>query len=187
MRILTLSVLACFSNFIWAETPDNYQQQIREVEAHAVLLLAKINSQDSYELETLENYRELEDSLAEIECPDFSYTAYTIEHGGEHLLYLVAARNISSNVIIGRHFVTKLNGGVADTLNIASSTNGCIDLGEPKREAKAMFVTSLEPYPNEFHVIQSQLNKIPIYVGTSYATWLVSDGKVSLVELRKDA
>ncbi|CAA0126084.1 Uncharacterised protein [Halioglobus japonicus] len=187
MRILPLTVLACFSNFIWADTPDNYQQEIQEVEAHAKLLLEKIKSKDKYELEALNNYRELENSLSAIECPNYSYTAYTIEHGGESLLYLVAANSISRSVIIGRHFVTKIDGGVADTLNIASSTNGCIDLGEPKEDAAAMYVTSLDPYPNEFHVVQSQLNTIPLYVGTSYATWLVSDGRVSLVKLHKDA
>lgn len=187
MRVLILTVLICLSSSLFAETLHDFESELEEVETHAVLLLQEIESKDKFRLKKLENYKELKNALSEIECPRFTYTAYTIEHGGEHLLYLVAGKRFSRSVIIGRHFMMRLDGLIADVLNIASSTNGCIDLGKPRKDAAAMFVTSLEPYPSEFHVIQSKLNKVSIYVGTSYATWKVSDGEVSLVELREDA
>jgi len=142
------------------------------------VLTEAVKSKSSIKMKSLDNYKEVKGFLKQNKCPGFKYKAYSIPESNR--FYLVASKGKS--VIIGRHFVGSLQGNSVDVSSLISSTNGCINLGSPKKDAAAMFVTHLKPEPNEFHVLQSNLANISLYVSTKDTLYSVSNGDITTVE-----
>ena len=143
-------------------------------------LTAMVKSKSDVKLKSLTNYKEIRSYLKENGCPRFKYKQYIIRDGDVSKLYLVASKGKS--VIIGRHFTGSLIENTADISSFSSSTNGCVDLGAPKKDAAAMFVTHLKPEPNEFHVLESNLANIALYVSTKEVLYSVSGGEIKVIE-----
>ena len=142
-------------------------------------LTALVKSKSEIKLKSIANYKAIKGYLKENGCSGFKYKSYVIEDGDTSRLYLIGSKGKS--VIIGRHFTASVVDNNADISSFTSSTNGCVDLGVPKKEA-AMFVTHLKPEPNEFHVLESNLANITLYVSTKESLYSVSGGEIKVVE-----
>lgn len=141
-------------------------------------LTEAVKSESHIKLKTLDNYKELKAYIKRNKCSGFKYRAYSLPDRNK--FYLVASKGKS--VIVGRHFVGDIVENSVDIGTLTSSTNGCINLGSTKKNAAAMFVTHLKPEPNEFHVLESNLAKIALYVSTKGTLFSVSEGGITTVE-----
>jgi hypothetical protein len=187
LRKLVLALLACgAAHAVHAEDTHQYHSEVRHVEELGNLLYAEVSAKNKFKLKSLANYKEVKAYLSGAKCEGFSYKAYRIQDKELDSLYFVASKTFSNPVIIGRHFVAPIENNALNLDKFASSTRGCLNLGPVKGNVSGMFSTSLDPYPNEFHVLQSKLHDVGLYVATKYGLWGVEDGKVSLVELRED-
>lgn len=141
-------------------------------------LTEAVKSKSSIKLKEIDNYREVKAFLKQNKCAGFKYKAYLIPE--KNRFYLVASKGDS--VVIGRHFSGALSAGSVDISSLSSSTNGCVNLGVAKKDDAAMFVTHLKPEPNEFHVLQSNLASIALYVSAKGTIYAVADGDIRKVE-----
>ncbi|WP_317933541.1 hypothetical protein [Halioxenophilus sp. WMMB6] len=141
-------------------------------------LTQSVQSKASTKLKKLANYKEVKSFLKASGCPGFKYTAYILPERSK--FYLIATS--SKNVIIGRHFVGDIADNLVDVSSLTSSTNGCLNMGTARAYTVGMFVTHLKPEPNEFHVQESNLAKIALYVRAGDELYSVSEGVISIVE-----
>jgi len=142
------------------------------------LLTEAVKSKSTIKIRNLTAYNEIKQYLSSNKCTGFKYRAYIVGPKNDEYLYLVASRRKS--VIIGRHFKAPIINDVIDTADFVSSTNGCLNLGKPPSNAAAMFATHLKPFPNEFHLLQSNLRSIALYISTSAGMYVVSNGTMVL-------
>lgn len=150
----------------------------------AALYQAYIDKADQ-KLKSFANYKDLKQFAKESGCSGYKYKAYVLELGDESRFYLVGTR--SKNVIVGRHFRGTVQEGAVVLTELVSSTNSCLNLGRKPRDAVAMFATHLQPYPNEFHVLESLMHEVTLYIGTSAGNWKIEAGKISLLADNDDS
>ena len=155
-----------------------YSSSIEDAVSLGNSLTEAVRSKSSMKLKRIDNYKEIKAFLKQNKCPGFKYKAYSLPE--KNKFYLVASKGKS--IIVGRHFSGALSGDSVDISSLFSSTNGCINLGTPKKDTTAIFVTHLKPEPNEFHVLQSNLANIALYVSAKGALYSVSGGNISEVE-----
>lgn len=186
-KILLAFSVSVVANIASAGIENKYQAEVSHAQELGNLLYKKVKSKDAFKLKSLENYKEVKLHLKKAGCGEFSYKASIVKDKDSELLYFVASKKFSSPVIIGRYFVAPIENGALNLEKIISSTRGCLNLGSPKKATKGMFATSLDPYPSEFHVLQSKLHGVTLYLGTEYAIWKIVNGQVSLMKLRNEA
>lgn len=95
-------------------------------------------------------------------------------------LSIVPVASKGKNVIIGRHFKAPIHKEAIDVAAFESSTNGCLNLGPVRADAAAMYATHLKPFPNEFHLLQSNIRNIALYIGTKEGMYSVSENTITL-------
>ena len=141
-------------------------------------LTEAVSSKSYIKMKALDNYREVRAFLKDNKCSGFKYRAYTIED--KNKFYLIASKG--KGMVIGRHFVGDISDNTVDIDSLVSSTNGCINLGAPKKDSAAMFVTHLKSEPNEFHLLESNLAKVALFVSSKGGLFSVSDGSISKIK-----
>lgn len=141
-------------------------------------LTEAVKSKSHIKLKSIDNYKEIKAFLKQNKCRGFKYRAYSLPK--QDKFYLIASKGKA--IVIGRHFVGTLIGNSVDVDTLESSTNGCINLGSPEKNTAAMFVTHLKPEPNEFHVLESNLANISLYVSAQGALYTVAEGGISKAE-----
>lgn len=145
------------------------------------LLTGAIQEKQDVKLKKLPEYKAIKSFLSKNKCAGFKYKGYIVGSENDKYFYLVASKG--GNVIIGRHFKAPMVGGAIAVERLESSTNGCLDLGNPEaKNTAAMFATHLKPTPNEFHVLQSNLHAIALYIGTSNGMYSIENGVIQLPE-----
>ena len=143
-------------------------------------LTVAVQKKKSLRLKRLSEYGAINAYLKENKCPGFTYKAYKVGSDDESYFYLVASKGRA--IIIGRHFKAPIINGAIDVGQLESSTNGCLNLGVVQKDVVGMMATHLKPFPNEFHVLQSNLRKIDLYIGASEGRFKISDGTISALE-----
>ena len=142
-------------------------------------LTEAIQQKEKVKLKKLPEYRDIKKYLSANKCPGFKYKGYIVGAEDQQFFYLVATK--ANDVIIGRHFKAPVNNGLIEISKFQSSTNGCLNLGNPKTsDTAAMYATHLKPLPNEFHLLQSNLHKIKLYIGTSNGMYTIKNGNIEL-------
>lgn len=157
--------------------------QGKEIESAAALgasLTEAVQSDRDINMKKLANYTEIKRFMQENACGGIKYRAYTVATPEGDYLYIVGSKG--RNVIVGRHFKVPIAQHGIDITKIKSSTKGCLDLGARQKNSAAMYVTHLQPYPNEFHVLESNLQGIALYVGTSTGMYSIESGAIRLVK-----
>ena len=144
------------------------------------LLTGAVQDKKTVKLKKLDQYKDIKRYLSENKCSGFKYKAYIVGPIENQKFYLVASKG--KNVIIGRHFKASISNNVIDFSTFESSTNGCLNLGPVKSNAAGMYATHLKPFPNEFHLLQSNIRRIALYVGTKEGMYIVNDGTMVLSE-----
>jgi len=143
-------------------------------------LTEAVKTKSTVKIKKRPEYDAIKQYLSSRKCSGFKYKAYIVGSENDQQFYLVASKGKS--VIIGRHFKAPINGGVIDASAFSSSTNSCLNLGKPASNVAAMYATHLKPYPNEFHLLQSNLKSIALYIGTSAGMYVVENGTMVLSE-----
>jgi hypothetical protein len=154
--------------------------ELEDAITYGNLLTQAVKEKEEVKLKKLSEYKAIKRYLTENKCSGFKYKAYIVGPKNKQFLYLVASKG--KNVIIGRHFKAPINGGTVDVSGFESSTKGCLNLGTPPSNVAALTATHLKHYPNEFHVLQSRLAGLPLYIGTSEGIYSVEGGNIRLVE-----
>jgi len=144
------------------------------------LLTEAVKGKAEVKLKKLLQFKGIDQYLSENKCSGFKYKGYIVGPENKQYFYLVASKG--RNVIIGRHFKAPINAGSIEIAAFESSTNGCLNLGSPPSNVAAMYATHLKPYPNEFHLLQSNLNSITLYIGTKAGMYAVENGTIKLSE-----
>ena len=145
---------------------------------YGVLLTEAVQDKKVVKLKKLNQYKEIKNYLSDNKCPGFKYKAYIVGPEESRNLYLVASKG--KNVIIGRHFKAAISNSIVDLSTFESSTNGCLNLGPVKSNVGGMYATHLKPFPNEFHLLQSNIRRIALYIGTKEGMYIVDDGGIVL-------
>lgn len=156
--------------------------EIDEATLYGGFLTKAVQERQEIKLKKLPEYKEIKVYLAENQCPGFNYRAYIAGPEDKQFFYVIASKG--RDVIIGRHFKAPVRGDSIDLAHMESSTNGCLNLGTPPSNVAALTATHLKPYPNEFHVLQSQLAGLALYIGTSSGIYAIEEGKIRVVESR---
>lgn len=154
--------------------------ELEEAVVYGNLLTEAVKEKSEVKLKKLPEFKSINRYLSENKCPGFKYKGYIVGPENNRYFYLVASKG--KNVIIGRHFKAPINAGSIDTAKFESSTNGCLNLGSPPSNVAAMYATHLKPYPNEFHLLQSNLNSIALFIGTKAGMYAVENGAIKLSE-----
>lgn len=154
--------------------------ELSEAISYGNLLTQAVNSKEKIKLKRLPEYKGIKKYLANNKCSGFKYKGYIVGPEDKQFFYLVASKR--KNVIIGRHFKAPIKNGSIDIDGFESSTNTCLNLGTPASNVAALTATHLKPYPNEFHVLQSKLSGLALYIGTSAGIYAVESGNIRLVE-----
>ena len=157
-----------------------FGQELDEAIKYGEFLTEAVKSKTTVKIKKLPEYDAIKQYLLENKCAGFKYKAYIVGPKNEQQFYLLASKG--KNVIIGRHFKAPINRNGIDTLAFSSSTNGCLNLGKPASNSEGMFATHLKSYPNEFHVLQSNLRKISLYVGAQSGNYVIRQGKIKPLE-----
>lgn len=108
----------------------------------------------------------------------FRYNAVQIRIDNDVVTYVLGFSNEKGSVVFGRHYKFSPSGKSVSTVS-------CYETGKSREKPVALVITQLvAPSPTEFQVFLSLKYRIPIYVGTSEGTWLVSGGKIQFSQLR---
>ncbi len=153
---------------------DELQNSIK----FGALLTEAVQNKKVVKIKKLDQYKEIKSYLSSNKCRGFKYKAYIVGPEEERKFYLVASKG--KNVIIGRHFKAAISNDIIDLSTFESSTNGCLNLGPVKSNAAGMYATHLKPFPNEFHLLQSNIRGIELYIGTKVGMYVVNDGEMVL-------
>ena len=181
LTILTSVVISAVNG----EVENKYQSEVQHVQEVGSLLYETVTLKNRFNLKSLQNHKEAKSLFNERKCSKLSYKAYIVNYKGIESVYFVASKTFSSPVIIGRHFSAPIENGLLKIEKLISSTKGCLNLGSTRNTTEGMIATSLDPFPNEFHVLQSKLHRITLYVSTEYGLWKIVSGQISLLELRE--
>ena len=144
------------------------------------LLTKAVQGKDRVKLKKLTEYKQIKTFLSQHKCSGMKYKGYIVGDNQDKYLYLVASK--SKNIIIGRHFKAPIKGTDIIYNEFESSTNSCLNLGTPPKDTQAVYATHLKPYPNEFHILQSNLSGVALYVGTPSENYAIENGEVRVLE-----
>ncbi len=184
MKLLTITIL--FWTGLGVVQADEIQDMaINNSESWgAALYQASLDKADQA-LKSFANYKDLNKFITESGCSGYKYKAYILEAGDERRLYLVGTR--SKDVIVGKHFIGSMQESAVLLNGLLSSTNSCLNLGRKRQTIAAMFATHLQPYPNEFHVLESLIHDVTLFIGTAVGNWKIEAGKISLLADNDDS
>jgi hypothetical protein len=152
--------------------------ELEDAIVYGNLLTKAVKEKAEVKLKKLPEFKIVNKFLSENKCPGFKYKAYIVGPENGQYFYLVASKGKS--IIIGRHFKAPFSSGSINTDKFESSTNGCLNLGVPPSNVAAMYATHLKPYPNEFHLLQSNLNSIALFIGTKAGMYAVDNSSITL-------
>lgn len=172
LSVVLLSFAALSSSYAHAD-------ELEAAQAWGMKLTEAIQQKTKLNLKKRPEYKEIKKFLKENQCPGIKYEGYLI---GEDQQYFYLIGSKGKEVIIGRHFKAPVVDGVIDLESAHSSTNGCLSLGPKKPAVAAMMATHLQPYPNEFHLLQSNIHAVTLYIGTKSGMFVVKEGKMYLSE-----
>lgn len=172
MSVVLLSFATLSSNYTYAD-------ELEDAQAWGAMLTDAIQKKVKVNLKKRQEYKEIKNFLKENECPGIKYEGYLI---GEERQYFYLIGSKGKEVIIGRHFKAPVVDGVIALDSAQSSTKGCLSLGPKKPDVSAMFATHLQPFPNEFHLLQSNIHAVTLYIGTKSGMYVVKEGKMYLSE-----
>jgi len=114
---------------------------------------------------------------------DYNYSASLRDgkKGREAVIRALPARHDGKLYLLGgfHEFVTPIKGGKARHFQ---QTNTCLELPLPKNGVGFMVSHVRSKAPTLFHVFASLSYERPVYVRTDSRTWMVLDGKVTLVD-----
>lgn len=168
-----------FLPFAVLSSGNTYADELEDAQAWGVMLTDAIQQKTKVNLKKRPEYIEIKKFLKENQCPGVKYEGYLI---GEEQQYFYLVGSKGKEVIIGRHFKAPVVDGVIALDSAQSSTKGCLSLGPKKPDVSAMVATHLQPYPNEFHLLQSNVHEVTLYIGTKSGMFVVKDGKMHLSE-----
>ncbi len=144
-------------------------------------LTDKVSSGAVTSIKTFGNYPEFSKYFESVKCKEFKYRNYIIEALGKTYLYLVGSKDY--NIVIGKHFRAEVKGNAIDMSSIYTSTFTCWDTGPAKLDTVGLFVSSDDEYPNEFHILQSSLHSIGMFVSNPKDTvYSVNGSRIRKVE-----
>ncbi len=143
-------------------------------------LAEAIENGDSLSLRKFANYGDIRTWLDSNRCPGFRYTGYFVRAAGASDLYLIASRG--KDIIIGRHFKAPVSKGRVEIEQIESSTARCLNLGRSGSNTGNSLIAHPQPFPNEFHVLQSRLHRTDLRIATTHGNYMVSKGRIRKAE-----
>ena len=154
-----------------ADIPDDLKADVALAQARGAALF-----------ETAKTFEPTDDTKPTIEAArslisdfcDFKYRPIVVQESASQLVYFVAEKN--NDIVMGRHY--RVEGA-----RVTPSTNSCFAAKE-QPGAVGFFITHLlSKTPTEFHVYESLLHGMTIYVITSKEMkWKVDEGTISLFD-----
>lgn len=170
--VVLMSFAVLSSSYIYADELENAQ-------TWGAMLTDAVQQKATVNLKKRPEYKEIKKFLKENQCSGSKYEGYLI---GEEPQYFYLIGSKGNEVIIGRHFKAPVVNGVIVLDSAQSSTKGCLSLGPKKPDVSAMVATHLQPYPNEFHLLQSNIHAVTLYIGTKSGMFVVKEGEMYLSE-----
>jgi hypothetical protein len=146
------------------------------------LVYEQTQSNQKFDKRALKNIKEVEEILAPHKCSGLTYNYYSVDASDKTYLYIIASKG--NHVIAGRHFRFDMLDNTASLNSVIKSTTSCLDLGKPDKMAAGMYLSHLKEYPNEFHVLQSTIHNMPLFVGTFAGDYKVTADNIELIKER---
>lgn len=156
------------------EIPSDLAPVISQVEASGRSLFDAFGSDTARESEAVTAAKEKIKNFC-----DFKYKSVVIAKDGKNVVYFIALPPAQGQIVYGRHF--RVEGDLVSPSTVSCSATP----PRPPNVAAAATTGLVSDYPTEFHVFISLQEKISLAVGTSFGTWMIVDGHISLIERRK--
>jgi hypothetical protein len=156
---------------------------LKHAEATGAALFAAIQAKSLAGPDDIQNFEALQRAIDPQKCPEttISWILLPDQKKATEIFGISSVPTIGK-LVVGRHFKASVVDGVVDLSTLVASTKSCLTLGIPPN-AVALYTTEVvSATPTEFHVFESTLHGIPLYVGAGGEAWLVKDGSIRKLE-----
>ena len=179
MRFLIVALLSASA----VSVAQDASNALKHAESTGAALFNAFNSKDFAGSQDIKNIDALERAINAQKCPGTVVSLILLpdrQHASE--VFAVSGVPDEGKLVIGKHFKTTIHEGVADIESLSASTKSCLILTINPKAAALMTTELISATPTEFHVLETKLHKIPLYVGAGGQVWAVRDGSIRKVE-----
>ena len=156
---------------------------VKQAERTGAALYGAISGKDFAGSQDIRNLDVLQRALDAQKCPGTTVTLIVLpDHQHASEVYAVSSVSDVGKLVVGRHFKTTIHDGMADVGALAASTKSCLILTISPNAAALMTTEVISATPTEFHVLETKLHNIPLYVGAGGQLWSVKDGSIRKLE-----
>jgi hypothetical protein len=156
---------------------------VEQAEMTGAELFTAISSKDFATSQDIKNFDALQRALDAQRCPGTTLSLILLpDRQHAYQVFAIAGVPDGGKLVVGRHFKTTVHDGTADVVALAASTKSCLILTISPQAAALMTTEVISPTPTEFHVLETKLHNIPLYVGAGGQVWAVKDGSIHKVE-----
>jgi hypothetical protein len=156
---------------------------VKQAETTGEALFSAINSKDFAGSQDVKNLDALQRAVDAQKCPGTTVSLILLpdrQHASE--VFAIASVADDGKLVVGRHFKTTIRDGVADVGALSASTKSCLILTLGPKAAALMTTEVISATPTEFHVLETKLHNIPLYVGAGGQVWAVKHGSIRKLE-----
>lgn len=180
---LWFTMLAVFVAVSTASSAQEAADELRHAEARGAALFAAVRATSLAGPEDIKNFEALQRATDPQKCKDTTIAWILLPDRNQATeLYGIASASAEDELVVGKHFKAKVVDGTADLSTLTASTKSCLTLKIQPRAA-ALFTTEvISATPTEFHVLESKLHAVALYVGAGGKAWSVKDGAISKLE-----
>jgi hypothetical protein len=174
---------------------QNTADMLKNAEATGAALFAAIQAKNFARPEDIKNFEALQRAIDRQKCKDtaISWAILPDRARGTEIFGISSAAS-DDQVVIGRHFKASVVDGAADLSTLAASTKGCLILkippgggGRPGAKLVGAYTTELiSTTPTEFHVLESKLHRIALFVSAGGEVWEVNNGSIRSADELKE-
>lgn len=156
---------------------------VKQAETTGAALFVAISTKDFAGSQDIKNLDALQRALDAQKCPGTTMALIVLpDHQHASEVFAVSAVSDEAKLVVGKHFKTTVHDGVADVGALAASTKSCLILTISPKAAALMTTEVISATPTEFHVLETKLHNIPLYVGAGGQVWAVKDGSIRKLE-----
>lgn len=164
---------------------DTYKpaDPIERAETTGRALFAAVQEKNFATSQDIRNYEALQRAIDAQSCPHTNISLILLPNR-EQPTEVFAISSVSENdqIVIGRHFRARVSDATVDLNSLVASTKSCLIM---KMRPGAIGVGASElisATPTEFHVLESKLHGLPLYVVAGGTAWTVNNGSIRKLE-----
>lgn len=177
------TILAIFGAITLTAAAPDATVALGNAETTGAALFAAMQANNLAKPQDIKNFDALQRAVDPLTCPGTTLSWILLPDATHATrLFGIAAGGTRTQLVVGKHFKANMVDGAVDLATLAASTKSCLTLNILSH-AVGVFTTELDSAtPTEFHVVESSLHNIALFVNAGGEVWSVKDGKISKVK-----